>query len=64
MPLILGSDGRAMAVAGRLQTPVSTFAASAPTVPEGTARLRIVITRNASVEQIDALAQSLKEALS
>ncbi|WP_068091344.1 8-amino-7-oxononanoate synthase [Novosphingobium rosa] len=64
MPLILGTDKRAMAVANRLQQAgFDVRGIRPPTVPEGTARLRIVITRNAAPAQIEALAQALKEAL-
>jgi len=34
-----------------------------PTVPEGTSRLRIVITRNAGLDDINALAEALREAM-
>jgi 8-amino-7-oxononanoate synthase len=34
-----------------------------PTVPEGTSRLRIVITRNAAPDQIHALGEALREVL-
>lgn len=64
MPLILGTDARAMAVAGQLQDAgFDVRGIRPPTVPEGTARLRIVITRNAAPEQISALADALKKAL-
>lgn len=64
MPLILGTDKRAMAVATHLQEAgFDVRGIRPPTVPEGTARLRIVITRNAAPGQIAALAAALKEAL-
>lgn len=64
MPLILGTDKRAMAVASHLQEAgFDVRGIRPPTVPEGTARLRIVITRNAAPEKIEALAAALKEAL-
>lgn len=64
MPLILGSDARAMAVAGTLQAAgFDVRGIRPPTVPEGTARLRIVITRNAAPGDIEALAEALKKAL-
>jgi 8-amino-7-oxononanoate synthase len=53
-----------MAVAGHLQDAgFDVRGIRPPTVPEGTARLRIVITRNAAPEQIAALADALKKAL-
>lgn len=64
MPLILGTDARAMAVAGRLQAAgFDVRGIRPPTVPEGSARLRIVITLNALPAQIVALGQGLAEAL-
>jgi 8-amino-7-oxononanoate synthase len=65
LPLVLGSDGRAMAVAGRLQAAgFDIRGIRPPTVPEGSARLRIAITRNAGLDDISALAAALSDALS
>ncbi len=63
LPLILGEDGRTMAMAGRLQAAgFDIRGIRPPTVPEGTSRLRIVITRNARAGDIGALAAALAEA--
>jgi 8-amino-7-oxononanoate synthase len=64
LPLVLGEDARAMAVAGALQ--VAGFDVRGirpPTVPHGTARLRIAITLNASEAEIVALGQTLAPVL-
>ncbi|MDB5724750.1 MAG: 8-amino-7-oxononanoate synthase [Novosphingobium sp.] len=64
MPLVLGEDRRAMAVAGKLQAAgFDVRGIRPPTVPEGTSRLRIVITLNAAEDDIGALAGALSEAL-
>ncbi|HTG38266.1 8-amino-7-oxononanoate synthase [Sphingomonas sp.] len=64
LPLILGDDARAMAVAGAVQAAgFDVRGIRPPTVPAGTARLRISITNNVGPDDIDALADVL-EALS
>ena len=64
MPLVLGEDRRAMAVAGKLQgAGFDVRGIRPPTVPEGTSRLRIVITLNAGEDDIRALAGALRAAL-
>ncbi len=64
LPLVLGSDARAMAVAGALQQAgFDVRGIRPPAVPEGTSRLRIVITRNASHDDISRLAAALAAAL-
>ena len=64
LPLILGEDRRAMAVAGKLQEAgFDVRGIRPPTVPEGTSRLRIVVTLNAGEADIRALAAALAEAL-
>lgn len=64
MPLILGEDRRTMAVADRLQAAgYDVRGIRPPTVPEGTSRLRIVITLNASEDDIAGLAAVLRETL-
>ena len=53
-----------MAVAGRLQAAgFDVRGIRPPTVPEGTARLRIVMTLNAGLDDIAALAAALREAM-
>jgi 8-amino-7-oxononanoate synthase len=60
MPLILGDDARAMAVAAKLQQAgFDIRGIRPPTVPVGTARLRIAITLNASEDDIGRLAEAL-----
>lgn len=64
LPLILGGDARTMMVAARLQTlGFDVRGIRPPTVPAGTARLRIAITLNVDEAAIDALAAALGEAL-
>jgi len=64
LPLILGDDRRTMAVAGQLQgAGYDVRGIRPPTVAEGTSRLRIVITLNASEDDIRGLAAALREAL-
>jgi 8-amino-7-oxononanoate synthase len=64
MPLVLGEDVRAMAVAAKLQAAgYDVRGIRPPTVPEGTARLRIVTTLNATEADIRGLAVALREAL-
>jgi 8-amino-7-oxononanoate synthase len=64
LPLVLGGDARTMAVAARLQAAgFDVRGIRPPTVPEGTSRLRIVITRNAGLDAIAALADALAQAM-
>ena len=64
VPLVLGEDRRAMAVAARLQAAgYDVRGIRPPTVPEGTARLRIVITLNAGEDDLRGLAAALEQAL-
>jgi 8-amino-7-oxononanoate synthase len=64
LPLVLGGDVRTMAVAARLQAAgFDVRGIRPPTVPEGTSRLRIVITRNAGLDDIAALADALTQAI-
>lgn len=64
LPLILGDDRRAMEVAARVQAAgFDVRGIRPPTVPPGTARLRVSITNNAAPADIDALAAVLKEVL-
>lgn len=62
LPLVVGDDARAMALAARLQAAgFDVRGIRPPTVPPGTARLRITITNNASEAQITQLAATLAE---
>ncbi len=67
-PIIVGADARAVEIARGLQGQgFDVRAIRPPTVPEGTARLRIVISLNASLEDgarlVDALGRALGGAL-
>jgi len=64
LPLILGDDVRTMTVAERLQAAgFDVRGIRPPTVPPGTARLRISVTLNVYEAAIDALDAALEEAL-
>jgi 8-amino-7-oxononanoate synthase len=64
LPIILGNDRRAMAVAAALQDAgFDIRGIRPPTVPAGTARLRVTLTLNASAGDIDALASVLRAAM-
>jgi 8-amino-7-oxononanoate synthase len=64
MPVILGSDDRAVAVASALQARgFDVRAVRPPTVPEGTARLRISLTLNAGEKQVEAMLDALADTL-
>lgn len=64
IPLVLGDDRRAMAVAAALQAEgFDVRGIRPPTVPEGTSRLRIVITLNADEDALRALAAALERVL-
>nr|WP_226018023.1 8-amino-7-oxononanoate synthase [Novosphingobium sp. FKTRR1] len=64
LPLILHDDARTMVVAGKLQAAgFDVRGIRPPTVPQGTSRLRISLTRNVATADVDALALALKEAL-
>jgi 8-amino-7-oxononanoate synthase len=64
LPLILHDAARTMAVAAKLQAAgFDVRGIRPPTVPPGTSRLRISITRNVTTADIDALAAALTKAL-
>ncbi len=59
-PIIVGSDGRAMALAAALQAQgFDIRAVRPPTVPEGTARLRISTTLNVTEEDVIRMVEAL-----
>ncbi|HEX8055851.1 MAG TPA: 8-amino-7-oxononanoate synthase [Novosphingobium sp.] len=63
IPLIIGPDDRTMQLAGALQAAgFDVRGIRPPTVPNGTARLRISITNNASLADIGDLAAVLADA--
>lgn len=64
LPVILGDDARAMAAAATVQAAgYDVRGIRPPTVPAGTARLRVSITLNASHDDIAGLADAIAEAL-
>jgi 8-amino-7-oxononanoate synthase len=64
VPVMIGEDARAMAVAATLQTNgFDVRGIRPPTVPAGTSRLRISLTLNAGPADVDALAAALAHAL-
>lgn len=64
LPLIVGDDARAMAAAAAIQAAgYDVRGIRPPTVPAGTARLRISVTLNASFDDIAGLAATLREVL-
>jgi len=64
VPLIVGEDARAMEVAKKIRAAgFDVRGIRPPTVPKGTARLRISLTLNASTADVDGLAAALASAL-
>lgn len=64
MPLILGDEARTMGVAAQLQDAgFDVRGIRPPTVPAGSSRLRISLTQNVILDDIDALAEALAKAL-
>jgi 8-amino-7-oxononanoate synthase len=64
LPLVVGDDRRAMALASGLQARgFDVRGIRPPTVPPGTARLRISITTNVDEAAISALADTLRDLL-
>lgn len=63
-PIMIGNDARALAVAHTLhEAGFYVRAIRPPTVPEGTARLRITLTHDHTDEHIDLLTRALASAL-
>lgn len=63
-PVLLGSETRALEVAGRLEDlGVLVVAIRPPTVPPGTARIRITLTANHTEADINHLLNALKQAV-
>ena len=61
MPVIIGEDGRTMAMAAALQAQgFDVRGIRPPTVPAGTSRLRVSLTLNASIDDVTALGDALK----
>ena len=64
VPVIVGGDAAALRIAGSLQTKgFDVRAVRPPTVPEGSARLRITTGAHQRDEDVDALLAALKELL-
>lgn len=64
LPFVVGSDAMAMELAGKVQAAgFDVRGIRPPTVPAGTARLRITITNNADAGNIEALADLLTQIL-
>ncbi len=64
LPIIVGPDGRAVALAARMQAHgYDIRAIRPPTVPEGTARLRIALTLHASEDEIATMVAHLAQEL-
>jgi 8-amino-7-oxononanoate synthase len=64
VPIVLGEDARAMAAAEALQAAgFDIRGIRPPTVPQGTSRLRLSLTLNATPDDVSALAARLAEVL-
>ena len=64
-PIMIGDDARALAIAHSLhEAGFYVRAIRPPTVPEGTARLRITLTHDHTDDQIDLLTRALARAMS
>ena len=62
--MVIGEDRRAVEIALRLQSHgFDVRAVRPPTVPEGTARLRIAITLNVGADDVSRLARVVGQAL-
>jgi 8-amino-7-oxononanoate synthase len=63
-PFMVGQSEHAISIANRMkESGIWMTAIRPPTVPAGTARLRITLTANHSPEQVSQLTHSLKSAL-
>lgn len=64
IPIVIGDNARTMRVAAALQADgFDVRGIRPPTVPQGSARLRIAITLNAGTYEIDAMTESLAAAM-
>ncbi|ALJ13713.1 8-amino-7-oxononanoate synthase [Sphingopyxis macrogoltabida] len=64
LPVVIGDNARTMRIAGALQQAgFDVRGIRPPTVPQGTARLRIAITLNVGEAEIDAMTDSLAAAM-
>ena len=63
-PVVIGDNARTMRIAAALQADgFDIRGIRPPTVPHGTARLRIAITLNVGEREIDAMTESLSAAM-
>ena len=64
IPVVIGDNARTMRIAAMLQAEgFDIRGIRPPTVPQGTARLRIAITLNVSTRDIDAMVDALSAAM-
>ena len=64
IPVVLGQDARTMAVAQALQAQgFDVRGIRPPTVPAGTARLRLSLTLNVAMADVEALVEALEPLL-
>ena len=64
LPVVIGDNARTMRIAGALQAAgFDIRGIRPPTVPQGTARLRIAVTLNVDEDNIDAMADTLADAM-
>jgi len=64
VPVVIGDNARTMRIAGALQDAgFDIRGIRPPTVPHGTARLRVAITLNVGEREIDAMTESLSAAM-
>jgi 8-amino-7-oxononanoate synthase len=64
VPVIVGEAARALALSAQLeQRGLLVAAIRPPTVPQGTARLRITLSAAHEESQVDALSSALTQAL-
>jgi 8-amino-7-oxononanoate synthase len=63
-PLVIGDSAKAMQASQRLaERGLLVGAIRPPTVPAGTARLRVTLTADHSAEQVDRLLEALAQVL-
>lgn len=64
LPIVIGDNGRTMRIAAALQSAgFDVRGIRPPTVPQGSARLRLAITLNVNEDNIDAMTETLATAM-